>query len=231
MKHQGKWQLFTGMGLVALFAILTWLVQTVDVQPLGVNGTDIGFCTINSAFHELCDVHMTLYTITDWAGIVPIAVALSFAVKGLVQLIRRKSLFKVDGDILLLGVHFIILAALYVIFEMNPINYRPILIDGNLEASYPSSTTLLVLSVMPTLKYQTDRRIANPVTRKAIRVFIFAFSLFIVSGRTISGVHWATDIVGSVFLSTGLYLIYRFIAEYSSQKKMHRRSEASNGVQ
>jgi len=197
------------MGLVALFAILTWLVQTVDVQPLGVNGTDIGFCTINSAFHELCDVHMTLYTITDWAGIVPIAVALSFAVKGLVQLIRRKSLFKVDGDILLLGVHFIILAALYVIFEMNPINYRPILIDGFMEASYPSSTTLLVLGVMPACAEQIRRRSKAPFVRNAVTLLTALFSGLMVVGRVVSGVHWLTDILGSVLISVGLFHVYR----------------------
>ena len=209
MKHQGKWHFFAGMVLVALFAILTWLVQTVDVQPLGVNGTDIGICTINSAFHELCGVHMTLYTITDWAGLVPIAVTLSFAVKGLVQLIRRKSLFKVDGDILLLGVHFIILAALYVIFEMNPVNYRPILIDGFMEASYPSSTTLLVLGVMPACAEQIRRRSKAPFVRNAVTILTAAFSGLMVLGRLVSGVHWLTDILGAVLISAGLFHIYR----------------------
>ena len=118
----------------------------------------------------------------------------------------------------------------YLLFEMVPINYRPILIGGNLEASYPSSTTLLVLSVMPTLKYQSDRRIAKPVTRKAIAVFVIVFSAFMVLGRLIAGVHWATDIVGSVFLSSGLFMIYRFMAEYARQKKPYPKVEASNGV-
>jgi undecaprenyl-diphosphatase len=114
---------------------------------------------------------------------------------------------------------------------MIPINYRPILINGNLEASYPSSTTLLVLSVMPTLKYQSDRRIANPMTRKSIALFVFAFSLFMVTGRLISGVHWATDIAGSVFLSSGLFMIYRYIAENFVSKKVTLKTEESDGVQ
>ena len=209
MKHQGKWQLFTGMGLVALFAILTWLVQTVDVQPLGVNGTNVGLYTLNAAFHRLWGVNMALYTITDWAGLVPIAVTLSFAVKGLVQLIRRKSLFKVDGDILLLGVHFIILAALYVIFEMNPVNYRPILIDGFMEASYPSSTTLLVLSVMPACAEQIRRRSPSPAVKTAVTILTAAFSGLMVLGRLVSGVHWLTDTLGAVLISAGLFHIYR----------------------
>ena len=111
------------------------------------------------------------------------------------------------------------------------INYRPILIDGNLEASYPSSTTLLVLTVMPTLKYQSDRRIANPVIRKAITVFVIVFTAFMVIGRLISGVHWATDIAGSVFLSSGLFMIYRYMANYFGSKNMNLKAEEADGVQ
>jgi undecaprenyl-diphosphatase len=114
---------------------------------------------------------------------------------------------------------------------MVPINYRPILIDGNLEASYPSSTTLLVLTVMPTLKYQSDRRIANPVTRKVITVFVIVFAAFMVIGRLISGVHWATDIIGSVFLSSGLFMIYRSMAELAGQRTTQLKAEELNGVQ
>ena len=84
---------------------------------------------------------------------------------------------------------------------------------------------------MPTLKYQTDRRIANPVTRKAITVFVIAFSAFMVIGRLIAGVHWLTDIIGSVFLSSGLFMIYRFMAESACQNTTHLKVEASNGVQ
>ena len=173
---------------------------------------------------------MLIYTITDWLGLVPIIICMCFGVLGLVQLIHRRSLLKVDSDILLLGAYYVVVILGYLLFEMVPINYRPILIGGNLEASYLSSTTLLVLSVMPTLKYQSDRRIAKPVTRKAIAVFVIVFSAFMVLGRLIAGVHWATDIVGSVFLSSGLFMIYRFMAEYSGQKKTHLKVEASNGV-
>ena len=99
----------------------------------------------------------------------------------------------------------------YLFFEMVPINYRPVLMNGFLEASYPSSTVLLVLSVMPTLVFQTDRRCGSTVLKKAVRVAVILFSLFMVIGRLISGVHWVTDIAGSVLLSMGLYMIYRFM--------------------
>ena len=223
--------LWTGSSLLAAFLLWTLLIMRVDVQAVGPNGTVVGFATFNLWFHNLTGVHLTLYTITDWLGLVPIAVCLCFAALGAVQLVKRRSLFRVDRDIILLGLYYILVIFCYLFFEMVPINYRPILINGVLEASYPSSTTLLVLSVMPTLKYQTDRRIANPVIRKAITLFVIVFAAFMVIGRLISGVHWVTDIAGSVFLSSGLFMIYRYMADYFVSKKVTLKTEESDGVQ
>jgi undecaprenyl-diphosphatase len=219
MKENKRKELLAGIILMVAFVLWTVLIRNIDVQKAGPNGTEIGFATINVWFHRLTGVHMLVYKITDWLGLVPIIICMCFGVLGLVQLIKRRSILRVDPDILLLGVYYVLVIACYLIFEMIPINYRPILINGNLEASYPSSTTLLVLSVMPTLKYQSDRRIANPMTRKAIVLFVFAFSSFMVMGRLISGVHWATDIIGSVFLSSGLFMVYRSMAEYTGYRK------------
>jgi undecaprenyl-diphosphatase len=219
MKEIRRKELLAGIILLATFALWTVLIRHIDVQKAGPNGTEIGFATINVWFHRLTGVHMLVYKITDLLGLVPIIICMCFGVLGLVQLIKRRSILRVDPDILLLGIYYVLVIACYLIFEMIPINYRPILINGNLEASYPSSTTLLVLSVMPTLKYQSDRRIANPMTRKAIVLFVFAFSSFMVMGRLISGVHWATDIIGSVFLSSGLFMVYRSMAEYTGYRK------------
>lgn len=220
-----------GLVLLAAFVLWTLLILNIDVQKVGQNGTEIGFATINVWFHRLTGVHLLVYTITDWLGLVPIIICICFGVLGLAQLIKRRSLFKVDPDILLLGVYYVVVILGYLLFEMVPINYRPILIDGNLEASYPSSTTLLVLTVMPTLKYQSDRRIVNPIIRKAITIFVIGFTAFMVIGRLISGVHWATDIIGSVFLSSGLFMIYRFMAGFAGQKTTQLKTEESNGIQ
>ena len=207
---EAKRDLVTGMALLANFALWTALVQLVDVRPVGQQGTDIGFATLNTWFHDLTGVHMALYTATDWLGLVPVVVCLGFGVLGAVQLVKRRSLLRVDPDLLLLGAHYILVASAYLLFEMVPINYRPILIDGVLEASYPSSTTLLVLAVMPTLRYQVERRSSSPLLRRSVTVFVVAFSAFMVVGRLVSGVHWLTDIVGSVLLALGLFAMYRF---------------------
>ncbi len=211
MKESGKRVLFFGSIFIVIFLIWTLLIQTVDVEPVGVHGTNIGFATINCWFHKLTGVHMGLYHITDWLGLVPILVCMIFGCIGLAQLMKRKSLRKVDYDILLLGIYYLLVIFGYLIFEMIPINYRPILIEGFLEASYPSSTTLLVLCVMPTLTEQVNRRLENVAVQRMIKVFVHGFSIFMVLGRLISGVHWFTDIVGSVMLSAGLFCIYKAV--------------------
>ena len=219
MKTDGKKGIVTGIALILAFIVWTILIQRVDVQPAGVNGTDIGFATVNTWFHQLTGVHMGIYTVTDWLGLVPIVICICFGVLGLVQWIRRRSLTKVDPDIILLGVYYILVILAYLVFEMIPINYRPVLIEGAMEASYPSSTTLLVLSVMPTLIFQVSRRAQNPTVRTLTVACAVLFSAFMVIGRLISGVHWLTDIIGAVLLSTGLYILYRSIVEMMDQKK------------
>ena len=209
MKEKGKRDLEFGTVWIAVFALWTALIQCVDVRPVGQNGTNIGFAAFNTWFHQLTGAHMAIYVVTDWLGLVPAFICIGFGVMGFIQLVKRRSLKKVDMDLILLGFHYALVIFAYLIFEMIPINYRPIPIEGIMEASYPSSTTLLVLSVMPTLKFQVDRREPRPRVRKWTGVLVILFSALMVAGRLLSGVHWFTDIVGAVFLSAGLFMIYR----------------------
>ena len=211
--------------MLAAFALWTGLIQCVDVRPVGQNGTNVGFATFNVWFHGITGVHMGIYTATDWLGLVPIAVCLCFGVLGAVQLVRRRSLFRVDADLLLLGAYYIVVILCYLVFEMVPINYRPIPIDGIMEASYPSSTTLLVLSVMPTLKFQVDRRVKSPASRAAATAFAVAFSALMVLGRLVAGVHWATDIVGAVLLAAGLFALFTSAVAFTDQMRAESQME------
>ena len=208
MEKKNKKRLVFGTSLAVAFVIWTVLVRFVDVRAIGPEGTPVGFATLNGFINELMGVNWILYTVTDWLGLVPIAVALGFAILGLVQLIERKSLWKVDHSILALGVFYIVVIAAYVFFETVVINYRPTLIDGYLEASYPSSTTMLVMCVMPTAAMQLNVHIKNTVLRRCVINAIVAFTAFMVIGRLISGVHWITDIIGGALLSAGLVMIY-----------------------
>ena len=196
------------LGLLAAFALWTIAIRFIDVQPIGPQGSTVGFATLNSIIHTRTGVHMQLYTITDWLGLVPVAFGLGFAMLGLAQWIKRKSLLKVDRSILILGGFYIATMAAYLVFESFVINYRPVLIAGNLEASYPSSTTLLVLCVMPTAMMQLRGRINNRVLRGGVSIAIASFIVFMVAGRLVSGVHWLTDIIGGILLSAGLVTMY-----------------------
>lgn len=218
MNEKRKPRFLLGALLLIAFILWTVLIKLVDVQIAGPNETEVGFASFNIWFHRATGIHLLLYSITDWLGLIPIFICLCFGFTGFAQLLKRKCLLKVDKDILLLGVYYIIVIGLYLLFEMFPINYRPILIEGRLEASYPSSTTLLVLSVIPTLIFQTDLRIKKLKLKNAINCSAVVFSVFMVIGRLISGVHWATDIIGSVLLSFGLFELYSYFAIKNSQK-------------
>lgn len=203
------------LSIFTLLAFATWtlLVRFVDVCPIGPLSSQVGFATLNKFIHSLTGVHMWLYTVTDWLGLVPVFVAFVFAMLGLVQWIKRKNILKVDHSILSLGFFYIIVIFFYFFFEYVVINYRPVLINGYLEASYPSSTTLLVLCVMPTALMQLNYRIKNSILKNTLKYLIIAFISFMVLGRLISGVHWITDIIGGALLSCGLVLLYKFFAK------------------
>ena len=217
MKKNSYRPFICGCVCMMVFIIWTIAVRKVDVQSIGPNSTDVGFATWNGWFHELTGVHMELYTITDWLGLIPVFVCMIFAGIGLKQWINRRNLFKVDHDILILGIYYVVVILSYLFFERIPINYRPVLIEGRMEVSYPSSTTLLVLCVMPTLIEQTMRRMKSKKLKQAIRYVTVWFSACVVLGRLVSGVHWFTDIVGATILSAGLFLIYKGVVLFKSK--------------
>lgn len=199
--------------LLMAFAVWTVLVRLEDVAAIGPQGSAVGFAAINGWFHRFTGVHMALYHLTDWLGLVPVGVGLGFAIFGLAQWIRRRDIRKVDGSLLVLGGFYVLVAGAYLLFEEVIINYRPVLIEGILEASYPSSTTLLVLCVMPTARLQLRCRIGDPKIRRGLCGLLMIFEVFMVVGRLVSGVHWLTDILGGVLLSGGLVHLYMSLTE------------------
>lgn len=196
--------------LIFLMAFILWTVALgwVDVQPIGPNGSAVGFATVNGFVHRLTGVCMPIYTITDWLGLVPVFIGFAFAALGLAQWIKRKHILKVDFSILMLGAFYLLMLAVYLLFETVVINYRPVLINGYLEVSYPSSTTLLTLCVMPTTAWQLRRRIRTTCLRRVVIAVIVLFIVFMVGGRLLAGVHWLSDIVGGGLLSAAMVSLY-----------------------
>lgn len=208
MKKVNRKSLIIALVLLSAFVGWTIAVKFIDIQPIGPDSSLVGFATINDWFNNFIGVNITLYTITDWFSLIPIAIVVYFAILGLVQFVQRKSILKVDYSIISLGVFYCVVMAVFLLFEIFVINYRPVLIEGHLEASYPSSTTLLVICIMSTAVMQFNNRIGNKILKSIISAACIAFTIFMVVGRIVSGVHWITDIIGGVILSSGLVILY-----------------------
>ena len=208
MKHRRL--LTSGVGLL-LTVILIALIRFVDVAPIGAQGTSIGLSHLNQFVFDFFGVNMLWYNITDWLGIAAVLTAFLFAIIGLVQLIKRRSLLKVDREILALGVLYLVVIGLYIIFETVIINYRPIIMPDNTrpEASFPSSHTVLVCVIMGSAAMLINRYIKNKTLCRALRAMCFVIIIVTVVGRSIAGVHWFTDIFGGVLISVTLLSLYK----------------------
>lgn len=192
--------------LVLISIIYTLLVKYVDTSTIGPNGSVVGFSSLNSFVFNLTGNNMTLYKITEILGIIPILIALMYAVIGLIQVIDRKSL-KVDKELIALGILYVVVILIYVFFEKCIINYRPVLIDGILEASYPSSHTLLSICICGSALLINKYLFNNEKIYKYINIISIISMVLIVLGRLLSGVHWASDIIGSIIISITLLKI------------------------
>lgn len=217
MKRMGKkWSL--SLGLLAAFVLWTAVIANVDVRAIGPEGSSVGLAGLNELVRDVIGVNLALYTITDWLSVIPIAIALGFGALGFAQWMKRKRLLSVDYSILVLGGFYMAVAAVYLLFEKLEINYRPVLLNGRLEASYPSSTTVLVLCIIATAVMQANERIKNRRLKKGIEFAAFVFCALMLIGRLLSGVHWLTDIIGGALLSAGLVAMYDSVVLIKSKR-------------
>lgn len=205
--------------LFLVFGVFTLLTMTYDVQPIGPEKSLIGFAGVNQFVFGKLGVNLLWYEVTDWLGLVAVMVALGFGVLGLFQWIKRKSLFKVDLDILALGIYYALVVGLYVLFEIYIVNYRPILLHGNLEASFPSSHTMIVLCIMGTAIPQFRKRVKNQFTKRMFEVACVGVIAITVVGRLISGVHWFTDIVAGLLLGMAFVMLYISMHKWIESKE------------
>lgn len=210
--------IMTGV-LFLLFAVFTAIVTHVDVQQIGPEQSSVGLASLNQFVLNLFGVNLLWYNITDWLGVVAILFAIGFAALGLCQLIKRKSLLKVDHQILLLGGFYVLVVAIYVFFELVVINYRPIILSTSLEASYPSSHTMIVICIMATAMLEFHRLLKDhTIWLKALDVISVLLIAVTVVGRLVSGVHWFTDIVAGVILSAALVALYYSVTIFMGEK-------------
>ena len=203
--NKKKRNFFISTILILLAVVFTILVKVVDVKQVGVNETNIGFASINQFVFKTIGVNIIWYHITDWLGLAPVFMAIAYSLIGIIQLITRKSIFKLDKEIIILGLFYIVVIFLYVFFEKVIVNYRPILMDGFLEASYPSSHTLMTICLCGS-SIIVNKKLFNNNIAKFINILSLAIIFITVVGRLLSGVHWITDIIGGIFISIALLM-------------------------
>lgn len=221
MLHKQKNELRKTLLSFMIFGLFTLSLKFIDVKSIGPEGSKVGFADLNQKVFEILGRNETWYLLTDLFGVVALLVALVYGVGGLLQLIRRRSLWQVDAEILAMGIVYLVTIFWYLFFEVLIINYRPILIDGLLEASYPSSHTMLLLTILLTSICQLKKTSLQPTLKKILIVFFILISGLTVVGRLLSGVHWLTDIIGGILLSVALVYFYCWLV-----KIFHRWQQA-----
>ena len=214
---ENKKEIIISVMLFLSFIIFTILVKTIDVKTIGPNSTSVGFSTLNGFMLNKIGVNMVFYQITEVLGLIPILIAALYGIKGIMQLVKRKSLFKVDSEIIILGIFYVITIIIYLFFEKFIVNYRPVLMDGKLEASYPSSHTMISIFISLSAIIVNRYLIKNSDINKKINIFILIIMLAIVVGRTISGVHWFSDILGGLLISSFLIKSFDTVLKIKKQ--------------
>ena len=190
-----------------LFSVLTYVV---DRKPIGYDGTSVGFSSINGLFAGSFGYNPVMDTLSDVAMYLSFLVVAAFAFIGVMQLIKGKSLSKVDKVIIGLGILYVIVAVLYVAFDKIPINYRPILPPGDteIETSFPSTHTLVICTVLGSGIVAVKRLFKNEMTVRVLKIAFIAIMAIGVCARLFAGVHWLTDIVAGLLFSVTLVSLY-----------------------
>ena len=215
-------------GVITFAAILfTILISVIDVQPIGPEGTKVGFAALNGFFFNTVGTHKFLYVLTQILGVVAILTAVLFAIVGAYQLYTRKDIYKVDKNVIAMGGIYILVILLYIIFDKFPVNYRPVILDEGLEASYPSTHTMLAISIFGCALVEF-REVLKKSALKVIQPVCLGLIAAIVIGRLFSGVHWFTDIVGGVIISAAIVSLYQTIVLYFKPEKKKRKVQQNS---
>lgn len=216
MKENKKSLIFT-ISFLIISILYTILVKTVDVAAIGPEGSEVGFSTLNSFVRDGLGTSDFWYHVTKYLGIFPFLIVTFYGIQGLLQLVKNKSIQKVDRRLILLGCLYVLLGVTYIFFEKVIINYRPVIMDGELEASYPSSHTMLAMVICLSSLLTGKYYIKNKNLLKGFTIGTIVLMILLVVGRVLSGVHWISDIIGGVLISITLVSIYDSALKFSKK--------------
>ena len=220
MKDSKKY-LISSIILVTIAIVFTMLVKFVDVGAIGPEGSKVGFQAINEFVKNMFPFNETMYKITKYAGFIPLLLAVYYALVAFIQLIKKKSLKKIDKKLITIGVFYVVVLLVYIFFEKVVINYRPVIIDieEGLEASYPSSHTILAICFCASSLMISKYFIKNKMIRRIVDILTWLLMAFIVIGRIIAGCHWISDIFGGIIISLALLNIFYMVLIKIDEKR------------
>ena len=221
IKQSKSTALFASILLLISSIVFTIAVAFLDVKVNPVGGHNIGLSAINLAFNKSFPYNELLHKISEYAGYIPVLFAAFFACLGAGQALKHKSLKRVDNVLYFLAGYYVIVGFVYLIFEKLCINVRPIMLDGEWEASYPSSHTLFSITLCASTILVNNIFYAKAKWRKAMNAFAILLMLAVPVMRLFSGVHWFSDIIGGVIISLALVSILNYVLFFvrSSAKK------------
>ena len=206
-----------------LFIIFTLMVKYIGVAPVGPENSKVGFATLNKAISDNLPYNDLMYNLSEVLGYVAILTVGIFGLFGIMQLFIKKGFTKVDKDLYILCGLYACALLTYIVFEKVIINYRPVILEGELEASYPSSHTMLAVTFMMAAIQQFSMRLKKEKSRQMVLIACALVGIGVIITRIISGVHWITDIIGSILVSLAWFMLYLgMIATIYPDKKLFR---------
>jgi len=218
MNNKNKNNLIKFIVFLIAFIIFTIIVKVVDVQSIGPQNSEVGLASINKIFHNFFGYNEFLYNISNVLGYLSFLIIILYGLIGLKELIKKKSIFKVNNKVLTLGSFYVLVLAVYFFFEKVIVNYRPVLEKGVLEASYPSSHTILSICVCLSSIIVSRYVFKNKKYVNTFNIFTIILMGLIVLTRLLSGVHWFSDIIGGILISLSLIYLFKFFIYYKAEK-------------
>ena len=206
--------------LVLALGGLILALKMVDVQAAGPLDSQIGLAGINTRFRDLIGQNALMHVLADMLLYTSFAVVLCFGLDGLIQLISGRSLKNVDKGLLFLVPIYLLMAVFYVAFEKYIINYRPILEDGVLEASFPSSHVLMIVTILGTAALELKHLVGNRAGRGLLQFLCILGCIGGIAVVSLHGRHWLTDVAGGVLCAGILISLYAYFTADLDQENL-----------
>lgn len=146
--------------------------------------------------------------ITDIILITAIAILGVFAILSLTEWVKRKSLKKVDKELLAMLPSLALMAITYFIFDkLFILNTRP---NGSGEPSFPSTHTMVTATIFLMTMFALPKYIKNKSLRIILDVVMAILIVLVSIGRVAANMHWVSDVVGGLIFSVlfaGVYVV------------------------